>query len=197
MLRNRIILIAIFCLNNQGVLAGDIAGTVTSTDSADMQNCIIYIEQIQAAYSPPTSPAIMDQVNLEFRPHVLPIVVGTQVDFLNSDEVLHNVFTPHVCGGQLDLGTWPKGEKRSYIFKEEGCVSVMLCNVHPEMEAWVLVLQNPYYASVLENGSYLIADVPPGNYKIIVWHERYKNQTMSIEVPAAGTVRVDFSLSWR
>ena len=197
MFRTKLIILVIISMNLQVVLAGDIAGAVTSTDSLSRQNTIVYVKKAEAEFLPPDSAAVMDQVNLEFRPHVLPIVVGTQVDFLNSDEVLHNVFTPNVCGGQLDLGTWPKGEKRSYVFKEEGCVSVMLCNVHPEMEAWVLVLQNPYYAAVSEDGSYLIENVPPGKYELIAWHERFKSQNMIIEVPVTGTVNADISLSWR
>ena len=86
----------------------------------------------------------MDQKNLAFVPHVLPVVVGTTVDFLNSDQVLHNVFTPDKCAGKFNLGTWPKGETRSVKFDQTGCSPVMLCNVHPEMEGFVVVLQNPY-----------------------------------------------------
>lgn len=181
----------------QGALAGDIEGTVTFADSMNADNCIVYINQVNEVFEPPSGAAVMDQVNLEFRPHVLPIIVGTRVDFLNSDKVLHNVFTPSVCGGKLDLGTWAKGEIRSYVFKEKGCVSVMLCNVHPEMEAWILVLQNSYYTAVLDDGSYLIENVPPGNYELIAWHERYSLQKVKIHVPATGKVHANISLNWR
>ncbi len=197
MIRTILAIIVLIGGNAQVVIAGDITGIVTLEDSSNAQNCVVYISKVNSKYPVPDSAAVMDQVNLEFRPHVLPIVVGTQVDFLNSDELLHNVFTPNVCGGKLDLGTWPKGEKRSYVFQEQGCVSVMLCNVHPEMEAWVLVLQNPYYTRVQEDGSYLIANVPPGDYELIAWHEQLNSQTMMIHVPETGMVQRDILLTWR
>lgn len=87
----------------------------------------------------------MDQKGLTFVPHVLPILVGTTVDFKNSDDVLHNVFTPSKAGDRFDLGTWGKGQMKSFTFKKPGEV-VILCNVHPEMEAYIVVVETPYFA---------------------------------------------------
>lgn len=179
------------------IFAGDVFGTVTCKGVRDSRDVVVYIEEIDSPKPPATSSVGMDQVNLEFKPHVLPIVKGTTVDFINSDDVLHNVFTPDKCAEKMNLGTWPKGETRSYTFKEEGCSSVLLCNVHPEMEAWVLVLQNKYFFRTDKDGAFRIIGVPPGNYNLIAWHERLKNQSVAIEIPEKGEIEVNFTLKRR
>lgn len=197
-MHSKIILISLIVLGLFGQLAaGDISGKVTTKGARGRNTVIVYIEHIDMTFEAPGEPARMDQTRLTFQPHVLPIIVGSTVKFTNSDDVLHNVFTPDACAGKINLGTWPKGESREYKFTEEACVSVMLCNVHPEMEAWILVLQNPYFAQVDDDGHYLIKDVPAGDYKITAWHERLKNQTTTISIGESGLQTVDFALSRR
>lgn len=175
--------------------AGDIKGKVKAKGARHSGDAVIFIDKIPGkTFRPPEEPAVMDQKNLVFIPHVLPIVAGTTVRYLNSDDVLHNVFTPDKCAEKFNLGTWPKGQVRSYTFKEPGCVSVMLCNVHPEMEAYIVVLQNPYFAVSAKDGSYTIKDVPAGTHALKIWHEKLKGHAVSVEVPEKGEVVVDFEL---
>lgn len=177
--------------------AGDIAGTVTTKGVRDGRNVVIYLKKVEGEFQPPEKPLIMDQKDLTFIPHVLPLIMGTAVDFRNSDDVLHNVFSPDKCANKFNLGTWPKGEVRSFTFEDEGCFSVMLCNVHPEMEAWVLALQNPYFFVTDKDGAYVLKDVPAGTYKLVAWHEKLKDQEKTVVVPDGGEVAVDFALSRR
>ena len=91
-------------------------------------------------------PAEMDQKRITFVPHVQPIVKGTTVEFLNSDPFPHNVFWPDSQSGAYvrhNLGAWRKGDRRAYTFEEEGSVMV-ICAIHSEMEAHIVVLQNPF-----------------------------------------------------
>lgn len=177
------------------LLAGDIKGQVKAKGAKHNGDAVIYVDKIAGkTFQPPKEHALMDQKNLTFIPHVLPVLVGTTVDFLNSDDVLHNVFTPDGCAQKFNLGTWPKGQVRSYTFKEPGCIAVMLCNVHPEMEAFVVVLETPYYAVSAKDGSYLIKDVPPGKYTLKIWHEKLKGESVSVDVPEKGEVIVNFDL---
>jgi hypothetical protein len=113
---------------------------------------------------------------------------------VNSDDVMHNVFSPDVCSEKMNLGTWPKGQMRSYTFKQPGCTATMLCNVHPEMQAYVLALETPYYAVSAENGAYEIKNVPPGKYTLKIWHEKLKAQAVPVEVPEKGNVVIDFEI---
>ena len=175
--------------------AGNIVGTVKAKGVKNSADAVIYIEKIAGkTFSPPKEHTKMDQKNLKFHPHVLPILAGTTVDFLNSDDVLHNVFSPDPCADKMNLGTWPKGQTRSYTYKTAGCVTVMLCNVHPEMEAYVLALETPYYAVSAVDGKYEIKDVPAGKYELKIWHEKLKAQIVTVDVPEKGDVSVDFEI---
>lgn len=185
----------LFLCHTGTLAAGDIKGKVKAKGWKHSGDAVIYIDKIPGKqFDAPKEPATMDQKNLVFIPHVLPVLTGTSVDYLNSDDVLHNVFTPDKCAEKFNLGTWPKGQVRSYKFENLGCVSVMLCNVHPEMEAFIVVLQNPYFAVSAKDGSYEIKNVPGGKYTLKIWHEKLKGQEVSVEVPEKGEVIVDFEL---
>lgn len=185
--------ILIFAINVS--FAGDIKGKVKAKGAKHSGNAVIYIDEIPGKkFDPPKNHVSMDQKNLVFHPHVLPILVGTTVDFLNSDEVLHNVFSPDQCAEKFNLGTWPKGQIRSYTFKTPGCEPVILCNVHPEMEAYVVILESPYYAVSEKGGGYQIKDIPPGKYTLKIWHEKLKGESKEVTVPQSGEVEVDFEI---
>ncbi len=172
--------------------AGDIAGKVTAKGARHAGDAVVYIDKIPGkTFEPPKEPAVMDQKNMAFVPHVLPILVGTTVDFYNSDDVMHNVFTPDKCADRFNLGSWPKGIKKSYTFKKP-CVAVILCNVHPEMSAYVVAVETPYFAVTAKDGSYTIKNVPPGKYTLKIWHEKLKGKPVEITVPEKGTVTQNF-----
>lgn len=133
----------------------------------------------------------MDQKSLVFTPHVLPVLKGTTVNFLNSDSVAHNVFSPDKIADKMDLGTWQKGRVRNYTFNELGYVN-LLCNLHPEMSAYILVLQNPYFAMAQSDGRFLIEDVPGGDYILTAWHESKKIQSKDITVADDDNTYVEF-----
>lgn len=169
--------------------AGTITGKVTH-GKKKVSGAVIYISGNYG--SAPGNHAKMNQKNLSFSPHVLPVMAGTTVDFLNSDDVLHNVFTSDGCAENFNLGSWPKGETRSYTFNNVGCVATILCNVHPEMEAYIVVVGNPYF-TVSSSGSYKIKNVPAGTYTLKIWHEKYQGSDISVTV-GDGEVSADFDL---
>ena len=171
-----------------------ISGKVESEKAKYKINTVVYIEKADGNFKPPAKNPAMDQKNLTFIPHVLPVVVGSTVDFLNADDVLHNVFSPDACANKFNLGSWPKGQVRSFKYDKLGCQSVILCNVHPEMEGYVIVLQNPYFAVTDKDGNFVIKNVPPGKYKLMVWNEKLKAPAQEITVPANGKVEVNFTL---
>jgi len=136
-------------------------------------NLVVYVETAHGKFHPPKNHPVMDQKKMRFLPHVMPVLLGTTVDFLNSDSVKHNVFSPD--GEGYNLGTWAKGERRSYTFKHLGTYT-QLCSIHPEMEGFIIVLQNPYFAVTTANGQFTIPDVPPGHYELKVWGEHLKSK---------------------
>jgi len=171
-----------------------ITGVVKVTGMASSADVVVYIQQAQGSFAP-GKPVQMDQRKMQFIPHVLPVVAGTTVKFLNSDPTAHNVFSPD--NEKYNLGTWPQGQSKDYTFAKCAklpCVYTQLCRVHPEMEGYVVVLQNPFFGVTDKDGHYKIDDVPPGNYTIAVWHEKAKAQPKPVTVDASKPATVDFVL---
>jgi plastocyanin len=172
------------------------AGTITGKVSGVSGKSVVYVDTIPGKTFPaPTQHPVMDQKGLLFHPHVLAVQQGTTVEFLNSDNVQHNVFWPSIGGDKKaghNLGTWPKGEKRSWKFDHPG-VAALLCNVHPEMSGFVVVSPTPYFAETNDSGEYTIKDVPDGNYTLVAWHEGAKEQKKPVDVKGEG--KADFTLS--
>ena len=158
------------------------------------ENSVVYIDYVGTIFSPPLQNPVINQLGLRFTPHVLPIVVGTTVEFLNSDDVLHNVFSPDSCSERFNLGTWPKNESNTRKFEKIGCESVLLCYVHPDMEAYIIVLQNPFFSVTDKEGNFKIDNMPPGNYTLRVWNEKLMAEEKQVTVPEKGTVHVNFDL---
>ena len=174
------------------LFAGTINGKVSGVPGAS----VVYVEAIPGkTFTPPTQHFLMDQKGLLFQPHVMAVQVGSTVDFLNSDSVQHNVFWPSVGSNKKaghNLGTWPKGQKRSYKFDLPGEVA-LLCNVHPEMSGYIIVVPTPYFAETAADGSYKIKDVPDGSYSVTVWHEGAKSQSKKVTV--SGEASLSFAIS--
>lgn len=172
--------------------AGTISGRVSVAGARDSADVLVYIASAPGQF-PPQGAATIDQRNLRFEPHVLPVVVGSTVNFLNSDGVQHNTFTPSPAGEFFNLGTWPKGEARTHTFTKMGKVD-LLCNVHHEMHGFILVLQNPFFAVTDKEGNYRIDNVPPGSYTLKVWHERATAPAHPTQV-SNGSLVVNFDLT--
>ena len=179
----------------QIVHAGTIQGKISVKGIRSPENTVVYIDKMAGTFPPPKEHAIVDQRNMSFIPHVLPIVAGTTVDFKNNDDVLHNVFTPDECAEKFNLGTWAKGGTRSFIYKNAGCRGVLLCNVHPEMEGWVVVLQNPHFCKTGKDGLYTIKNVPAGTYTLKAWLPKATGPDSKVTVPQNGSVTVDISMT--
>ena len=187
------VIIAIIAISALPLAAGDIHGKVACKGARNSADAVVYVDRIAGkTFAPPTEHARVDQKGMQFTPHVMPVVTGTTVEFLNSDAVLHNVFSPDACAEKFNLGTWPQGQTRSYTFKEE-CMAVLLCNVHPEMEAFVPVLPTPYFAVAASDGSYIIKGVPDGSYTVKVWHPKLKAAQKSVTV--AGATEANFDIA--
>jgi hypothetical protein len=126
-----------------------------------------------------------------FGPHVLPAVVGTRVRFLNNDPFEHNVFSPE---GRYDLGSWPQGQSKDQTFSKVG-VYTQLCRIHPEMEAFIVILDTPYFAKTDQQGAFQVHDVPPGQYMLDVWSEKLKATHQPITVESGKPTTVQLMLS--
>jgi plastocyanin len=176
--------------------AGDIKGKITASGISTAQPIAVYIDTIPSkTFDPPTQHAVMDQKHMKFVPHVLVVLRGTTVDFLNSDATLHNVFWPSISGNKKlahNMGTWPQGQKKSFTFDNLGVAS-LLCNVHQEMSGYVVVVPTPHFGVTDSGGSFEIKDVPPGHYTLKTWSEEGKPATEPVEV-TSGTTTVNLTV---
>jgi plastocyanin len=123
-----------------------------------------------------TARARMIQKDKTFSPHVLAIPLGATVEFPNFDPIFHNAFSNY-DGKPFDLGLYAPGTSRSVVFSRPGIVRVF-CNIHATMSAVIAVLETPYFDVSKQNGSFEIADVPAGDYRLRVFHERAAAATL-------------------
>jgi plastocyanin len=168
----------------------------------EYRNVVVYVESSPsletaaraAATNPPRGLSIR-QDGLAFVPHVLPVLRGTTVDFPNTDPVFHNVFSL-ARAATFDLGRYPRGDARSVRFDTPGIVKVF-CHIHSDMSAVVLVLDNPYFVAPDAEGRFSLDGLPPGEYRVVAWHERARpsRHSVRIEPGRATTVTFDIPLS--
>jgi len=185
----------LLCIWSNGLQAATITGRVVEAGKGSViDDAAIWVEKMGEPMTSglPTKPAQMKQKNLSFSPSLLPIIVGTTVEFPNEDTVYHHIYS-FSKPKRFDLGLYKPGESRSALFDKTGVVKVF-CNIHDFMTATILVLSSPYFATTNEKGNYTIADIPAGTYRLQLWHAGGV-QTKEVEIPASGTVHLDLDVS--
>jgi plastocyanin len=164
-------------------------------EAGELRNVVVYFEKAEGLSGAPVPrPArpVMRQEGLTFVPHVLAIPRGSTVEFPNQDSIFHNVFSLSNAAS-FDLGRFPKGSSRSIRFDTAGIVKVF-CHIHSDMSAVIFVLDNPFFAVPDPQGHYSIGDVPPGEYRVIAWHERARPLSKGVRIQPGQATAVDFTI---
>ncbi len=183
-----LIAVPVFAVENTGTISGKV-DIFRARRSADV---VVYLSDVPGVFTPSANRPVMDQKNLVFIPHVLPVIVGTTVDFANNDNVKHNILSPSKTK-KFNLGTYGKDIIKQETFGKEGEV-VLLCNVHAEMFAYIVVLSNPYFSKTGNDGRFTIADIPPGQYTLKTWHEEKRPHEQKVTVEAGKTTEINIKL---
>jgi plastocyanin len=162
-----------------------VAGSVQLVDSrdanvrrkSDYSGVVLWLERADGpvpALHPRT--ATITQKQKRFSPHVIAVAAGTTVDFPNFDPIFHNAFS-NFAGQPFDVGLYPPGTSQKVRFLRPGVVRVF-CNIHPTMSAVIVVTPTPYNAISKKGGDFSIDGVPPGAYRLRIFHERASEQTL-------------------
>ncbi|HEX9784059.1 MAG TPA: carboxypeptidase regulatory-like domain-containing protein [Opitutaceae bacterium] len=160
----------------------------------ELDGFVIYLDQPMPEPARTQRPrARMVQRDGTFVPHVLPVAVGTAVEFPNEDAIFHNVFSM-TESNPFDLGLFKRGEAaRQIVFERPGRVD-LFCSIHTKMNSIVLVVPNAWFTVADARGRWRLPELPAGTYRVRAWHERMPGKVVEVIVPPEGEVRVDFVL---
>ena len=160
------------------------AETVIANSNGTIKNVFVYVKEgLEGKTFPvPTSPVTIDQKGCQYKPHVFGIQVSQPLEIINSDSTLHNIHSLAEKNKQFNLGMPIQGMKMTKKFSAPEIMAKFKCDVHPWMNAYIGVLPHPYFSVTGDDGTFEIKDVPPGDYTIEAWHEKYGVQTQKVTV---------------
>lgn len=164
--------------------------------SEDLGNVVVFLEPIGATARrlvAPSNTGITLQ-SRQFQPHIRVVTEGSRIEFRNEDPFSHNVFSK--MNGGFDTGVYGRGKVRENVFTDPG-VYPLYCNVHPRMTAYVVTLATPFYAQAAGDGRFMLENVPPGPYRLHVWHDRANESVNNVNVPATGMRNLRIELDAR
>jgi plastocyanin len=166
-----------------------------SADGKTLGNVFVYVKDGLGnyTYDAPTTTAKIDQQNCRYHPHVFGMRVGQSLEILNSDPTLHNIHALPKGNAEFNTGQPIQGMKTTHTFTAKEVMVPFKCDVHGWMNAYVGVLDHPYYAVTDKDGKFELKDVPPGTYTIEAWHEKLGAQTTSVTVGAKESKDVSFT----
>ena len=143
-------------------------------------------------FPPSTEPAVIDQHGCQYIPHVIGVQVGQPLKFTTSDQTLHNVHGMPKKNAQFNFAMPKFVKQKDTTFTTPEVMVAVKCDVHPWMNGWVGVVDNPFFAVSGADGTYTIQNLPPGEYTIEAWQEKLGTQTAKVKVDGCGTATADF-----
>jgi plastocyanin len=161
----------------------------------ELANVFVYVKSGLPAGNWPVSSAsiALDQKGCVYLPHVLGVMVGQNLEISNSDPTNHNVHPMPRTNREWNESQPPQSEKKMRTFDKEEIGILFKCNVHPWMRAYVSVLPHPFFAVTAEDGSFTIKGLPPGEYTLEAWHEKFGVQEIKVKVEAKDSKTADFT----
>lgn len=167
---------------------------VVVSDDGSLANVFVYVASGLPDQTWPASsePVVLDQDGCEYHPHVLGVRAGEEFTIRNSDGLLHNVNAQPTTNRGFNMGQ-PTTMEGQRSFSEPEIMIPVTCEVHGWMNAYIGVVDHPYFAVTGEDGSFTLEGLPPGTYTVEAWHERYGTQTMEVTVAAQETGQADFT----
>ena len=161
--------------------------------AGELANVIVWVKNAPAS-APPTTPAVLDQKGCHYVPHVSAVQAGQPLEIVNSDNTLHNVHAMPEVNSQFNEGQPVQGMKSTKKFdKVEMKPFRIKCDVHGWMKSYMVVLPHPFHSVSQPNGTFSIGNLPPGNYTLVAWHEKYGQQEQQVTVGPKEQKQVTFT----
>lgn len=166
-------------------------------DGNTMGNVFVKVKSglAEKQWPAPTQPAVIDQEGCIYHPHVMGLMAGQPLVFLNSDELLHNVHGLPEENREFNLGMPATVKRQNVTLEQPEPVFPVKCDVHPWMQSYVAVMSHPYFDVTAEDGRFEIRNLPAGTYEIEAWHERLGTQTATVTVEDGGSATSDLTFS--
>jgi plastocyanin len=164
-------------------------------DNQALENVFVYVKDGLGnyVYDTPTTPAKIDQKECRYHPHVFGMRVGQPLEILNSDPTLHNIHAMPKSNSEFNNGQPIQGMKMTHTFDKKEIMVPFKCDVHGWMNAYVGVLNHPYFAVTDASGTFTLKSLPPGTYTIEAWHEKLGTMTQTVTVGAKETKEIAFT----
>jgi plastocyanin len=163
----------------------------------ELQNVFVYVKDGlgDRTFTAPTGPVVLDQKGCRYHPHVFGIMVGQPMQILNSDPTLHNIHATPAAGQNAEFNTGQpiQGMKTDHTFTKKEVMVPFKCDVHGWMNAYVGVLDHPYFATTGGDGAFALNKLPPGTYTIEAWHEKLGTQTQSVTIGPKESKEITFT----
>ncbi|MBM3735733.1 MAG: hypothetical protein FJW39_08090 [Acidobacteria bacterium] len=158
-----------------------------------LKNVFVYVKAgLPDQKWPVPGKVTVDQVGCVYKPHVVGLMAGQDIEFLNSDETNHNIHPLPRVNREWNESQPPKGDPKVKQFPKEEIMMPVKCNVHPWMRLYVNVVAHPYFAVSGDDGTFTIPGLPAGEYTVEAAHERFGKQEAKVKVDASGTAKADF-----
>jgi plastocyanin len=160
-----------------------------------VENVFVYVKDGlgNRTFPTPSEPVVLDQKGCHYTPHVIGIQVGQPLQIVNSDDTLHNIHGLPKANKEFNQGQPIQGMKMTHTFSTKEVMIPFKCDVHGWMNAWLGVLDHPYYAVTSADGSFSLKGLPPGTYTIEAWHEKLGTQTQTVTVGEKESKDVAFT----
>ena len=163
-------------------------------NNGNLANAVVYLTDIQKGKKAEAAKVVLDQKNCEYHPHVLAFPVGTTVEILNPDGILHNVHSYSKANTPFNMAQ-PKFKKAMTVKIDKPEVINVKCDVHGWMTGWLFAADNPYVIVTDNNGSFKLTDVPAGTYNLEVWHETLGKTSQKVTVKAKEEAKVNLEMA--